>query len=382
MPDSLDELKQIAHEMDDLLERALEMGIPTTLERLEEAAKNVGLAASNSWFGYQANVYFRDFGKPSKDAFFSKRHGLSPRTQYAPVRRYEGGRTTGSWLEYDTDSVINTIFSRAGNPSLNDALDFYQKAKEDILRLQKDLLSILEISSKEAPSEFLTNMKQETNNISLVSEQELISNWAPGERETDDERAIRDEIQVPPHLGVLAQVEKIEGSLKATKTIRDIAKYTESHIARLRQPIPHINPGGTRVFLGHGHSPAWWELQDFLQNRLGLPTEEFNRVSAAGLPTSERLSDMMDTAAIAFLVMTGEDEQADGSFRARENVVHEAGLFQGRLGFGKAIILLEEGCREFSNNTGLVHIPFPKNNIAAASEEVRKVLEREGLIEL
>ena len=89
---------------------------------------------------------------------------------------------------------------------------------------------------------------------------------------------------------------------------------------------------------------------------------------------------MMDTAEIAFLVMTGEDEQADGSIRARENVVHEAGLFQGRLGFGKAIVLLEEGCKEFSNITGLGHIPFPNNNIAAAFEEVRKVLEREGLI--
>ena len=154
MPDSVQELKQIAHVMDDLLERAREMGIPTTLERLVEAAKDVGSAASNSWFGYQANVYFKDFRKPSRDAFFSKRHGLSPRPQYAPVRRYEGRRTTGSWREYDPDFVINTIFGRAGDPSLNDALDFHQKVKEDILRLQKDLLSILEIASKEAPSEF------------------------------------------------------------------------------------------------------------------------------------------------------------------------------------------------------------------------------------
>ena len=51
MPDSLEELKQIAHAMDSLLERAREMGITTTLEHLEEAAKDVGSAASNSWFG-------------------------------------------------------------------------------------------------------------------------------------------------------------------------------------------------------------------------------------------------------------------------------------------------------------------------------------------
>jgi predicted nucleotide-binding protein len=38
--------------------------------------------------------------------------------------------------------------------------------------------------------------------------------------------------------------------------------------------------------------------------------------------------------------MTAEDEQADGQWRARENVVHEAGLFQGRLGFMKGVLRL------------------------------------------
>jgi predicted nucleotide-binding protein len=42
------------------------------------------------------------------------------------------------------------------------------------------------------------------------------------------------------------------------------------------------------------------------------------------------------------------------------NVVHEAGLFQGRLGFERAIILLEEGCKSFSNIEGLGQIRFPK----------------------
>jgi hypothetical protein len=31
----------------------------------------------------------------------------------------------------------------------------------------------------------------------------------------------------------------------------------------------------------------------------------------------------------------------------RRHVVHEAGLFQGRLGFERAIILLEDGCKSF-----------------------------------
>jgi predicted nucleotide-binding protein len=78
--------------------------------------------------------------------------------------------------------------------------------------------------------------------------------------------------------------------------------------------------------------------------------------------------------------MTGEDEQADGKMHARMNVIHEAGLFQGRLGFSRAIVVLEEGCEEFSNIEGLGQIRFPKGNIKAAFEEIRRVLEREGII--
>ena len=55
---------------------------------------------------------------------------------------------------------------------------------------------------------------------------------------------------------------------------------------------------------------------------------------------------MLDGAAIAFLVLTAEDERADGKLQARMNVVHEVGLFQGRLGFSRAIVMLEEGSEE------------------------------------
>ncbi len=56
----------------------------------------------------------------------------------------------------------------------------------------------------------------------------------------------------------------------------------------------------------------------------------------------------------AVLVMTGEDETATGNIRSRSNVIHETGLFQGKLGFSKAIILREEGCEDFSNIDSLI----------------------------
>jgi len=105
---------------------------------------------------------------------------------------------------------------------------------------------------------------------------------------------------------------------------------------------------GTNVFIGHGRSLIWRELKDFVGDRLGLPWDEFNRVPVAGVTNIARLSEMLDLAAIAFLVMTAEDEMVDGGLQARMNVVHEAGLFQGRLGFTKAIVLLEDECNELA----------------------------------
>ena len=89
---------------------------------------------------------------------------------------------------------------------------------------------------------------------------------------------------------------------------------------------------------------------------------------------------MLAEACFALIVMTAEDEHGDLTMHARENVIHEAGLFQAKLGSKRAIILLEDGCAEFSNIRGLTQIRFPKGNIMAVSENVRHVLEREGIL--
>jgi predicted nucleotide-binding protein len=98
---------------------------------------------------------------------------------------------------------------------------------------------------------------------------------------------------------------------------------------------------------------------------------------SAGYTTVAILQQMLDAADGAFIVHTAEDELADGSSRARENVVHEAGLFQGTLGFNRAIILLENGCNEYSNIAGLSQIRFDKGRIAEKFGDVELVIQRE-----
>ena len=180
----------------------------------------------------------------------------------------------------------------------------------------------------------------------------------------------------------------VESAKACLEVSSELVRGIADHYGRKTDRIPVAIPAkavtemtkGKHVFIGHGASPAWKDLRDFMRDRLQLAHEEFNRVPVAGRSNKERLQEMLDNAVIAFLVMTGEDETATGKVQARQNVVHEAGLFQGRLGFERAIILLEEGCERFSNIDGLTYIPFPKGNIGAAFEEVRRVLERERLI--
>ena len=139
------------------------------------------------------------------------------------------------------------------------------------------------------------------------------------------------------------------------------------------------NNENKKIFIGHGRSHVWRELKDFIEDTLKLPYEEFNRISPAGKATSDRLKEMLEESCMAFLIMTGEDEQADGSLHARDNVIHEVGLFQGKLGFERAIILLEEGCEDFSNIHGITHIPFPKGKIEITFGEIIRVLKRESI---
>jgi predicted nucleotide-binding protein len=182
--------------------------------------------------------------------------------------------------------------------------------------------------------------------------------------------------------------------IETDNIVNNIRERVETFITELESPSPSLVRTAKvidsespmrkdgRIFIGHGGSLVWMELKEFLKEALGLQADEFNRESPAGRTTVARLQEMLDAASLAFLIMTAEDEHADNTVHARENVIHEIGLFQGKLGFEKAIVLLEDGCTEFSNIHGVNQIRFPQGNILAKSEEIRRVLEREGILSL
>lgn len=131
------------------------------------------------------------------------------------------------------------------------------------------------------------------------------------------------------------------------------------------------------IFLGHGRSPVWKELKDRLHEQHHYKVTAYETGPRVGLHIADILKSMQDEASFAILVMTAENQDNKGGLHARENVIHEVGLFQGRLGSTKAIVLLEEGCSEFSNLSGVQHIPFAKNNIKETFGDVLATIKRE-----
>ena len=372
MSEILEDISQIIQEMEDLSQQAQEIGLHKTLQKLEQAAYEVGKSWSKSWLGYHANVYHRGFLEPETGVYFNRRSGLRNHGR-------AGSRALEEWMEYDPQKVIEEISHRAGDPNMTPILSFKERADVSIRSAKRHLLSIIDIELNQRDSSFLVDIKDELSNLSTWTESEILNGWRPKRVSSIDTAAIQQGLKTPPHLQIGARVRAIQYTDKAIGNIVEIVNHTKAHIARQKGSMSQTGPTGNRVFVGHGRSRMWLELKDFVEDQLSLPVEEFNRVPAAGTSITDRLIEMLNSATIAFLVMTGEDEQPTGELRTRENVVHEAGLFQGHLGFKRAIVLLEEGCEKFSNNAGLVHINFPQNNIRAAFQDVREVLEREGV---
>ena len=131
------------------------------------------------------------------------------------------------------------------------------------------------------------------------------------------------------------------------------------------------------VFIGHGHDLQWRELKDHLQDKHNFEVDAYEVGARAGHSVRDIIQEMLDKSSIALLVMTAEDCMEDGTMRARQNVVHEAGLFQGHLGFTRAIMIVEKGVEDFSNISSIEQIRFSQGNIQEAFGDIVATLNRE-----
>jgi len=306
------------------LEAAAEKGnaedIEQPLKALQDAAHQVSRAFSGSWLGYHSRVYYEGFVEPPPGANFSQEWGLK-----------------------------NMEFT-----SLGSARDAARHADEVFDKGKAEIISILETELASQPDAFLAKLKAELEKLEPMSQFDIAEHWSPkGQTITRDMIAMGQGYKVPAHVNAAAKVASLHHSFDICKAVAEVARKAASHLERKERKQAAADRVGTNVFIGHGRSLVWRELKDFVQDRLGLPWDEFNRVPVAGVTNIARLSEMLDAAAVAFLVMTAEDEMADGAVQARMNVVHEAGLFQGRLGFHQSHRAVGRRLRRIQQHSGL-----------------------------
>jgi predicted nucleotide-binding protein len=371
---SSDELLQIAESLRPHAETLEDQPVKTAIDGIHQAFQKLNNAFSGSWLGYHSRLYYCDFESPPSSDPFNKEWGLIDRI---------GGRSPTGWTEYNRDEVRSHMLMCAGidQPRFDILLQHSSAACECLRSAKFDADSVLHLETQVMADPFLEQLKRSLSDLNPSSAMEFVSEyWPKGQQMTRDSRAISEGTLLPGHYELFAQVQSVESSLYACVQAAQLCEKAVKHIER-RNRIKMTNSAiQNKIFIGHGKSHLWRELKDFVEVRLGLPYEEFNRISTAGVPIVERLQEMLDSAAFALILATAEDETADGNTQPRMNVIHEAGLFQGKLGFRKAVVLLEEGCTEFSNIHGLGQIRFPKGNVSSCFEEIRKVLEREGIL--
>lgn len=369
----LRELSQILKDASEQLppELAAEMfALRRTIARFNDAW-------SNSQSGYHANVYYRDFQRPPGTAFFHTGYGLQPGRA--------GYHSIGDWVEYPSSEVTSRILADSGDPNLGEierlsgvAISIYRKSKSDLDSIIAQLL-------KMPSDDFVNNIRDQSNSESFNVTNMASALKAQFRQSTSvlfDTRAAHGDKKYAPHQSLKARIIVATHSFARCKELSELCTNLADHLKTVEEmQLPVSIPLQRRkIFIGHGHSDEWLKLKEYLTEGLGLQCEEYSRVANAGKTITDRLTSMLQVAQFAFIVMTAEDEVADGEKRARENVVHEAGLFQGRLGFERAILVSEKSCHIFSNVHGLERIDFSTGNIQESFSKVHAVLVREGVV--
>jgi predicted nucleotide-binding protein len=367
--DILDDLARSATRCESAGEIFENAPIAEICERLVAAAASLNKAWSGSWIGYHSNLYTQDLQPPAQGEQFDIEWGPQPDT----------------WYEWQYEGIEEEIKSRAKVPDLAPIREAAKLARDAFKQSQQELIPTLDAVLSEYDDPVLQDIRRKAEiQPSHFSRDKFIRNQTPTNFWSRDSAAmsqLAQGITPPRHIFFSAWLAEQRSYGACAMQLAQLARHAQKYLTqkyRLKGKTMAKTDG--KIFIGHGHSTAWRDLKDFIQDRLGLRWDEFNRESTAGLSNKERLEMMLDDAVFAFLVMTAEDEHADATLHARENVIHEVGLFQGRLGFRRAIVLLEDECKPFTNIDGVSQIRFPKGNIMAASEDVRRVLEREGLL--
>ena len=114
------------------------------------------------------------------------------------------------------------------------------------------------------------------------------------------------------------------------------------------------------VFIVHGHDGELKNSVARLLEKQGIEPIILNEKVNKGQTIIEKIEEYSQSISAAICLFTADDKMADGSKRARQNVVFETGYFYGKVGRDKTIIVAENETLNLSDLQGIVYVN--KNN--------------------
>jgi len=144
---------------------------------------------------------------------------------------------------------------------------------------------------------------------------------------------------------------------------------------------------GDKIFIIHGHDDHLKKEVQLLLERADLDDVVLHERPDKGRNLIDKLIEEGVSACYVIALLSPDDYQADGSYRARQNVVLEIGYFLGKLGKSKVRMIVKKGIEIPSDLQGILYEPYDASGnwrmrllkeIKAAGIEVNinKVLEK------
>ncbi len=371
------ELRTIDEALLDATRYTGDLAYRSTIGSLISNTNKVEHAWCGSWQGYLANVYYRDFESPPLDMYklLEIEHEADPSG--------ESWKDSG-WCRYTDSEIDGAIEEGIERRDIMNAFEHTLQWADTFEEKKMDVVAIIKIAQARYNSIF-DPLALMVDGLHIRTPEDIVESKKQALMESGYPVAKKHAVRIPPHIRYHAKIKWSMDSSSTVRTLRKVIRRTLAQIERAHptRTVPHLT--GNKVFIGHGRDKSWLELQKFIEKKLELPVTAYEEVPAAGFPVYDHVMSRVREAAIAFLVMTGEDTVTDKDGKEkvhpRLNVVHELGICQSMLGMGRAIAMLEKGCEVPSNIIGFDQIRFDKGDIMSASEKIRDVLAREEILD-
>jgi sugar/nucleoside kinase (ribokinase family) len=171
------------------------------------------------------------------------------------------------------------------------------------------------------------------------------------------------------------------GMALARNKLRHVGTHGHSEFAEITRSVmrsfdtdPNRSSRARGIFIAHGRDSQWLAVKEFIDIECRLPTLAFNSGAWSGKAVTEALERYLEQCSFAVCVLTAEDTHGGNREWARQNVVHEVGLFQGRYGMHRVVLLVEDGCGFVPIAPAEQVVHFPRGAVESTFWRVRRAI--------